>query len=107
MTGCNAVLFEANHDVAMLQKGPYPPHLKARILSDKGHLSNTACAKELQWLVQSGTTRIVLGHLSRENNRPEIARSSATAALMDCGLIEDEDYTLYIAPPKNGKAIIF
>ena len=107
LTGCAAVLFESNHDVAMLQKGPYPPHLKTRILSDKGHLSNTTCAKELQRLVESGTTRIILGHLSRENNRPEIARSSATAALMDKGLIEDQDYTLYIAPPKNGKAIIF
>ncbi len=107
LTGCNAVLFESNHDVAMLQKGSYPPHLKARILSDKGHLSNTACAKELQRLVESGTTRIVLGHLSRENNRPEIARSCATAALMDKKMVEDEDYTLYIAPPKNGKAIIF
>ncbi len=107
LTGCSAILFESNHDVAMLQKGPYPPHLKTRILSDKGHLSNVACATELQRLVESGTTRIVLGHLSRENNRPELARGSATAALMDCGLVEDQDYTLYIAPPKNGKAIIF
>ncbi len=107
LTGCKAILFESNHDVTMLQKGSYPPHLKKRILSDKGHLSNTACAVELQRLVESGTTRIILGHLSRENNRPEIARSSATAALMDKGLVEDKDYTLYIAPPKNGKAIIF
>ena len=49
----------------------------------------------------------MLGHLSRENNLPEIARSSATAALMDKGLIEDQDYTLYIAPPKDGKVILF
>ncbi len=107
LTGCEAVLFESNHDVALLQKGSYPPHLKNRILSDRGHLSNTACAVELQKLVESGTTRIILGHLSRENNRPEIARSCTTAALMDKGMVEDQDYTLYIAPPKNGKAIIF
>ncbi len=107
LAGCKAILFESNHDVAMLQKGPYPTHLKTRILSDKGHLSNTACSKELQSLVESGTTRIVLGHLSRENNRPELARSSAAAALMDMGMVEDRDYTLYIAPPKNGEAIIF
>lgn len=107
LTGCEAVLFESNHDVAMLQKGSYPPHLKARILSDHGHLSNVASSAELQRLVESGTTRIILGHLSRENNKPEIARSCATAALMDRGLVEDQDYTLYIAPPKNGKTIIF
>lgn len=107
LTGCNAILFESNHDVALLQKGSYPPHLKKRILSDKGHLSNVASAAELQRLVESGTTRIVLGHLSRENNKPEIARSCAVAALMDKQMVEDEDYTLYIAPPKNGKAIIF
>jgi phosphoribosyl 1,2-cyclic phosphodiesterase len=107
LLGCEAVLFESNHDVAMLQKGSYPPHLKNRILSDKGHLSNVSCAAELQRLVESGTTRIVLGHLSRENNLPEIARSCAVAALMDKRMVEDEDYTLYIAPPKNGKTIIF
>lgn len=107
LTGCTALLLESNHDVAMLQKGPYPPHLKNRILSDKGHLSNIACSAELARLIESNTTRIVLGHLSRENNRPEIARSCAAAALMDKGMKEDVDYTLYIAPPKNGKAIIF
>lgn len=107
LTGCQALLFESNHDVAMLQKGSYPFHLKTRILSDKGHLSNIACSAELPNLVDNGLTRIVLGHLSRENNRPEIARSTATAALMDKKMVEDSDYTLYIAPPKCGKAIIF
>ena len=107
LSGCTAVLFESNHDVSMLQKGSYPPYLKNRILSDKGHLSNVACSAELRRLVESGTSRIVLGHLSRENNRPEIARSCAIAALRDKGMVEDLDYTLYIAPPKNGKAIIF
>lgn len=107
LNGCNTVLLESNHDVAMLQKGPYPPHLKNRILSDKGHLSNISCAVELAKLVDTGTERIILGHLSRENNRPEIARITATSSLMDKKMIEDSDYTLYIAPPKNGKAIIF
>lgn len=107
ISGCSALLLESNHDVAMLQKGSYPEHLKKRILSDRGHLSNIACSAELARLIDSGTTRIVLGHLSRENNRPEIAASCAAAALMDKGMTENEDYTLYIAPPKCGKAIIF
>lgn len=107
ISGCSALLLESNHDVAMLQKGSYPEHLKKRILSEHGHLSNVACSAELARLIDSGTTRIVLGHLSRENNRPEIAKSCAKSALMDKGMTEDEDYTLYIAPPKCGKAIIF
>ncbi len=107
LSGCKTVLLESNHDVTMLQNGPYPPYLKNRILSEKGHLSNIACASELAKLVDTGTERIILGHLSRENNRPEIARGCTTASLMDKKMIEDSDYTLYIAPPKNGKAIIF
>ncbi len=107
ISGCEALIIESNHDVVMLQKGSYPPPLKKRILGDTGHLSNVSCSAEIKRLAESGTTRFILGHLSRENNRPEIARSSAAAALMDLGLKEDSDYTLYVAPPKNGKAVIF
>ena len=107
LTGCKAVLFESNHDVSLLQKGPYPEMLKKRILGDKGHLSNNACAVELPRLVESGTTHIILGHLSRENNRPEIAHTCAAAALMEKGMAEDLDYIMYVAPPKNGKVIVF
>lgn len=107
LTGCKAVLFESNHDVSLLQKGPYPEMLKKRILGDKGHLSNNACAVELPGLVENGTTHIILGHLSRENNRPEIAHTCAAAALMEKGMEEDLDYIMYVAPPKNGKVIVF
>ncbi len=105
--GCEALIIESNHDAAMLQCGSYPPPLKKRILGETGHLSNVSCAAELKRLAEGGTTRFILGHLSRENNRPEIARSAATAALMDLKLKEDIDYTLYVAPPKNGKTVIF
>lgn len=107
ITGSTAIVLESNHDVNMLYRGSYPEYLKKRILSDKGHLSNNACAKELPALVKSGATRIILGHLSRENNTPEIARSASAAALMDCGIKENEDYLLYVAPPKNGRAVLF
>ncbi|MBE6798284.1 MAG: MBL fold metallo-hydrolase [Ruminococcaceae bacterium] len=107
ITGSVAVLLESNHDITMLQKGSYPEHLKRRILSDHGHLSNVLCAKELPKLVKNGTTRIILGHLSRENNDPDIAKSCAVAALMDNGFRENDDYILYVAPPKNGKVILF
>lgn len=107
ITGSSAILLESNHDVTMLQNGPYPEHLKRRILSDKGHLSNVGCASELSNLVSNGTRYIVLGHLSLENNDPEIARSCAVAALIDSGFHEGDDYKLYIAPPKNGTVIQF
>lgn len=107
ITGCNALLLESNHDVTMLQKGNYPEYLKRRILSDKGHLSNVACAKELINLVNSGTLRIILGHLSRENNEPLLAKSCATSVLLDNGMRENDDYLLFVAPPDIGKFILF
>ncbi len=107
LSGCEILLLESNHDISLLQKSNYPQTLKNRILGESGHLSNNACAVEIQKLAKEGTRRFILGHLSRENNRPEIAHTCTSAALMDCGLIEDEDYTLYIAPATNGKVIIF
>lgn len=107
LVGSDAVLLESNYDLFMLQNGSYPEHLKRRILSDKGHLSNNNCAAEVAKLIKSGTTRIILGHLSRENNRPEIASGCTAARLLDDKLLENEDYLLYVAEPKNGKVIIF
>ena len=64
----NVILIEANHDVTMLQNGPYPQALKRRILGRKGHLSNDAAAKALLELYRSGVGRVILGHLSEHNN---------------------------------------
>lgn len=105
ITGCDLVMIESNHDVGMLQNGAYPYYLKQRILSDSGHLSNVCCSVELPNLIKNGTSRFVLGHLSKDNNRQEIAKVSATSSLMDCGAKETIDYILYIAPPMGGKMI--
>lgn len=101
LSGCDLIHIESNHDIRMLENGPYPYVLKRRILSSVGHLSNEACAAELPALVQQGTTRIVLGHLSRENNLPPLAHATATAALTARGAVEDRDYLLQVAPPEN------
>ncbi len=101
LRGCDLVYFESNHDVRMLENGPYPYVLKRRILSDRGHLSNEACAAELPALLQSGTTRVVLGHLSRENNLPALAQATALSALQGQGAVENRDFTLHVAPPEN------
>ena len=107
ITGCDTILIESNHDVEMLRRGPYTAALKLRILSDEGHLSNNACAVELPNLIKSGTTRIILGHLSEENNTPILAKASARAMLDSIGAKEDVDYILTIAKPKTVGVTVF
>ena len=70
---CDSVLIEANHDINMLQVGPYPYSLKMRILGNKGHLSNTSCADQIKEILHKDLKHLVLGHLSRENNFPQLA----------------------------------
>ncbi|OPJ55421.1 MBL fold metallo-hydrolase [Alkalithermobacter paradoxus] len=67
------VVLESNHDVEMLKMGPYPYYLKRRVLSKNGHLSNEDAGKFALELVEKGTQKIFLAHLSRENNFPELA----------------------------------
>ncbi len=81
LRGVDAAVIEANYDEDMLRSGPYPFFLKRRILSDRGHLSNACCAGLAAQLSQWGTGQIVLGHLSRENNRPELAYEAVAARL--------------------------
>lgn len=107
LLGCDAVLLESNHDIGMLQNGPYPYILKRRILSDTGHLSNDNCALLSSLLVMNGTTRIVLGHLSRENNVPSLALQTTKSELDSAGAQEGKDYILKVAKPVNDeKAMI-
>lgn len=98
VSGCDAVVIESNHDVGMLLNGVYPYPLKRRILSDKGHLSNDTCSGFLPRLIDSGTTRLVLAHLSRENNMPRIAEQSALCALEGFGMRRNADFMLTVAP---------
>ena len=73
LQGFDLLFLEANHDIRMLQVGSYPYPLKQRILGDKGHLSNEACGRLLSSLLHDGIRYIELGHLSHENNIPELA----------------------------------
>lgn len=99
--GCDLVLLESNHDVGMLRNGPYPYFLKERILSDHGHLSNESCADTAVKLMESGTTRFVLGHLSKENNIPALAYETTRAAMRMAGAVENIDYLLSVAGDNN------
>ncbi|HPF86974.1 MAG TPA: MBL fold metallo-hydrolase [Candidatus Limiplasma sp.] len=96
--GADIVLLESNHDPEMLKNNPsYPARLKTRILGRKGHLSNDAGADAAVQLVHSGTKHILLGHLSPENNTPDMAYQVAAAALTDAGAVIGEDITLNVA----------
>lgn len=99
--GSDLILLESNHDVGMLRNGPYPFFLKERILSDRGHLSNESCAEAAVKLMESGTTRFVLGHLSKENNIPALAYETTRAAMRMAGAAENLDYILTVAGDYN------
>ncbi len=103
LRGCDLIHIESNHDIRMLENGPYPYVLKRRILSTTGHLSNEACACELPEFIRQGTTRVFLGHLSRENNLPTLAEATAESTLQTCGMTRNIDYVLQVAPPANDK----
>jgi len=92
LSGTDAVLVEANHDLTMLREGPYPVYLKRRILADTGHLSNAECTWLASVLAQRGTKQIILGHLSRENNIPGLALRTV------CRGIEGTDAVIHLAP---------
>lgn len=81
LRGCDALFLEANHCEDMLAVSRYPASLKARIAGRYGHLSNRVAASLLARLAHGGLQHVVAAHLSRENNRPELARSAFAGAL--------------------------
>ena len=107
ISGSSAVVLESNHDIKMLQNNSkYSFMLKRRILSEKGHLSNTACASQAVKLIESGTKRIVLAHLSQENNLPFLASETTQSLLKMGGMKNGEDYLLSVAAPEDNDIII-
>lgn len=93
-------IIESNHDEKMLMDGPYPRFLKERVISDKGHLSNTTTAKYLQKIIGDNTKRIVLAHLSETNNTEELAYNTTK------DLLNDKDIEVLVARQHESTAII-
>ncbi len=92
------VMIEANHDEELLKNNAkYSYFLKKRILSQNGHLSNAACAATVVRLAKSGVKQILLAHLSRENNYPELAFSAVSDALAQNGIKEGKDVMIEVA----------
>ncbi len=86
LDGCRAVVLESNHDLQMLQSGPYPAQLKQRIRSRLGHLSNIDSADLAAALALKGTEQIILAHISKENNIPSLALSTCLERLQSFGV---------------------
>lgn len=85
---CRQAVLEANHDRTMLLNGPYPQYLKERILSKRGHLSNSDCAQLILGLCECGMEKIMLAHLSQDNNTPDKAKETICHDLESYGLLD-------------------
>ncbi len=97
--GCRFAVVETNHDVELLRRGPYPPYLQRRILGDRGHLSNEAGAELALLLAETGAEELLLGHLSKENNRPPLAMEAVRRRV-------GADLRLSAAPREGGNTCI-
>lgn len=97
LAGCETVLLESNHDVHMLEMGHYPYPLKQRVKGQRGHLSNEQAGRLAVKLAQNGTSQILLGHLSQENNYPQLAYQTVKNELESNGIKVGKDVWLGIA----------
>jgi len=109
LKGCDAFVVEANYDDQMLKKGSYPAYLKKRIRGQYGHLENKQLAEGLaEWMTEN-TQRIVLAHLSEENNTPEIAVSTVRRILRDSNRSReymDVQVQVHVAPRHSPHELI-
>ena len=99
LKNADAHLIESNHDSQMLRMGPYAWHLKQRILSDKGHLSNDDGALAMCEMMGDRTKRIYLGHLSQDNNMKEIAYQTAESIFQTHDKGVHQAFELYHTDP--------
>ena len=97
LLGVDAAVIEANHDTQLLRYGSYPYALKRRVLSERGHLSNEDCADLAARLCAAGAGKLILAHLSRENNRPELALQTVEMHLQALGYAAE-----VLAAPMDG-----
>ncbi len=95
----NLLLLEANHDIRMLETGPYPYPLKQRIMGDRGHLSNERSGQLLGSLLHDNFGAVMLGHLSKENNYAELAYETVRIEVTDGeNPYTADDFPIYVAP---------
>jgi phosphoribosyl 1,2-cyclic phosphodiesterase len=78
---CHGLLLEANHDLQLLQQGPYPPALKRRVAGDYGHLNNQQAGELLSCLIWPGMQHILASHISDKNNQLELVQKEFARVL--------------------------
>jgi phosphoribosyl 1,2-cyclic phosphodiesterase len=100
ISDANYLVLEANYDEEMLKAGPYPEHLKARIVGTGGHLSNVECGKALAENASPALRHVWLCHLSEENNHPELARKTVEQVLRSYGIAPGKDFELDVLKRK-------
>lgn len=83
--GCRTLLIESNHDTEVLMAGPHHPSVKARVAGPLGHLSNDQVARFIEDGMPAGVERLILGHLSKQANTPQLAAAAAMKALQRSG----------------------
>ena len=101
LRGCAGIVIESNHDERMLKVGPYPWALKQRVMSRRGHLSNDSVAHYLAHEFDGRADVVVLAHLSKQNNLPELALLSAQRALEERPGPRARQTRLELAHPDN------
>lgn len=106
LANSNVLFIEANHDVRMLEVGPYPYYLKQRILGDLGHLSNELSAKLVCEIYHEALSHIILGHLSHENNMPDIAYETVKAEMLSRLEITDDQLNIIVAKRNSNTELI-
>lgn len=107
LKGLDAILLEANHDVKMVQVGGYPYFLKDRILSNKGHLSNENAGRLLTKIIHKDLKYILLGHLSKDNNMPELAYEAVRMEItLGNNPFQAEDFKIHVIDGQNSLGII-
>jgi phosphoribosyl 1,2-cyclic phosphodiesterase len=97
LLNADVVALEANYDKEMLKRGPYPPYLKGRIASKRGHLCNEETAATLAKVMAAGCERAMLCHISKENNTPACALQTVTAGLAAAGITPGAQATVRAA----------
>ena len=102
--GLDAVLAESNHDIRMLETGPYPYPLKRRIAGSSGHLSNEAAGRLINALLNDHMQYIVLGHMSRKNNYKDLALLTVENIINE-GRYRSDDFRIDVADQEEGTDI--
>jgi len=105
MNGCGIIYIESNHDLEMLKNSSYPAQIINRIKSKEGHLSNKECAEALPHFIRNGARKIILFHLSGENNTKELAVKESKRSIMEAKLNVGTVY-LGVAPKSSPSKMV-